>query len=171
MSQEKRDQIDSLLASLNVTCHFTHLGLHLNGGWLGDTWHVELKDSNGKTFSFADFRTGVGNRKITVNGQKYLNDLKMQRKSLTDAGTFKFHSDTWNSKPVKPSVSDFLYNINLDSQLSLDSFEDFCSNIGLDTDSRKALDNYLQCQNIVKEYSRFFSNETREQINTILQDY
>lgn len=71
-------------------------------------------------------------------------------------------------KPTKPALGDVLYALVLDASACEDSFEDWCSNYGYDTDSRKALDTYLDCQenahrlrkagiHIGDELSEFFS--------------
>lgn len=45
--------------------------------------------------------------------------------------------------PTQLDVEHALYS---DMQLGLEIFADFCSNLGYDTDSRKALASYLECQ-------------------------
>ena len=54
-----------------------------------------------------------------------------------------------NSQSVRiyvPKLRDILCSMASDAQCAQDSFEDFCSNLGYDTDSRKALETYLACQ-------------------------
>ena len=46
----------------------------------------------------------------------------------------------------KPKLDDVLYALIGDASASEESFDDWCSNFGYDTDSRKALETYLQCQ-------------------------
>lgn len=45
-----------------------------------------------------------------------------------------------------PRVRDVLYSLASDASCSRESFKDFCSNLGYDEDSRKALSMYLSCQ-------------------------
>ncbi len=45
-----------------------------------------------------------------------------------------------------PRFRDVVYSLAIDASCARDSFEDFCGNMGYDTDSRKALDTYLACQ-------------------------
>lgn len=60
-----------------------------------------------------------------------------------------------------PPLSEVLSCLYMDASSASESFAEWCSNMGADTDSRKALDSYLQCQNIrdwlfanVPNYSR-----------------
>lgn len=50
------------------------------------------------------------------------------------------------SRPCKPTLADILYYLQSDAAIASESFDDFCSNCGYDTDSRKALETYLACQ-------------------------
>ncbi len=45
-----------------------------------------------------------------------------------------------------PKLHELLYSLALDASCGNETFEDFCGNCGYDTDSRKALNVYLQCQ-------------------------
>ena len=50
------------------------------------------------------------------------------------------------SRPNVPDIVSVLYCLVSDAELGNDTFEDFCGNLGLDADSRKALETYLECQ-------------------------
>lgn len=52
-----------------------------------------------------------------------------------------------NGTPKKPVLDDVLYSLIMDSSASDMSFEDWCNDFGYETDSRKALQTYLDCQN------------------------
>ena len=52
-----------------------------------------------------------------------------------------------NGTPKKPVLDDVLYSLLMDSSACDMSFEDWCSDFGYETDSRKALQTYLDCQN------------------------
>lgn len=47
-----------------------------------------------------------------------------------------------------PSIDDLLECIESDASASERSFDDWCGDLGYDTDSRKALETYLSCQEI-----------------------
>jgi hypothetical protein len=49
-------------------------------------------------------------------------------------------------RPKKPSLDDVLHSLVLDASACDQSFDDWCSDYGYDTDSRKALETYLTCQ-------------------------
>ena len=53
-----------------------------------------------------------------------------------------------NGKPKKPSLDDVLYCLVNDALACEMSFEYWCSELGYETDSRKALQTYLDCQDI-----------------------
>ena len=48
--------------------------------------------------------------------------------------------------PKKPTLDDVLHSLVNDAEAENMSFQDWCDNFGYDTDSRKALDLYLLCQ-------------------------
>jgi len=48
--------------------------------------------------------------------------------------------------PLEPALDDVLHSLVLDSEAGKESFEDWCSDFGYDTDSRRAMDTYLKCQ-------------------------
>lgn len=76
-----------------------------------------------------------------------------------------------NDKPVRPCASDVLYSLVMDSSAENESFEYWCSNYGFDTDSRKALDTYLQCQSNGKKIRTILGNSLLSKISELLQDY
>lgn len=56
------------------------------------------------------------------------------------------HRDKKTDRPQKPELSGVLSSLALDAMACDESFNDWCSNFGFDTDSRKALETYLACQ-------------------------
>jgi hypothetical protein len=57
-------------------------------------------------------------------------------------------------KPFRPSLSSVLYSLVLDSSACDQSFDSWCSDFDYDTDSRKALETYLACQESVNKLRR-----------------
>jgi hypothetical protein len=51
-----------------------------------------------------------------------------------------------NDKPQRPELDGVLHSLIMDSAACEESFEDWCSNFDYSTDSRKALQIYLDCQ-------------------------
>lgn len=45
-----------------------------------------------------------------------------------------------------PTIDDVLYALTIDAQLGVNTFSDFCDDLGYDEGSRKALKMYLECQ-------------------------
>jgi hypothetical protein len=53
-----------------------------------------------------------------------------------------------------PIIDDVLYSLVTDASCALETFGDFCENLGYDEDSRKALDIYLECQKTANKMHR-----------------
>jgi hypothetical protein len=52
----------------------------------------------------------------------------------------------WLLRKWTPAPEDLLNSLKLDASLGLESFEEFCANIGADTDSRKAEASWHECR-------------------------
>lgn len=50
-------------------------------------------------------------------------------------------------RPKAPTAEDVVSSMALDASACNESFDDWCATFGYDTDSRKALETYLACQN------------------------
>jgi hypothetical protein len=74
-------------------------------------------------------------------------------------------------KPTTPHIASILYNLLMDASLGEDSFSDFCGNCGYDTDSRKALAAYLECQGTAEKLRRVFTGAALATLRDLLQDY
>lgn len=74
-----------------------------------------------------------------------------------------------SGRPKPPTLDDVLSSLLLDSTAAQDSFEEWCDNFGYDTDSRSALDTYLQCQESYHKLRKAKINI--EQESERLQDY
>lgn len=91
---------------------------------------------------------------------------------FTGMGLRKKPSKKWmEPKPVAPAAADVLYSVVLDAQACEVSFEDWADDFGYDTDSRSALETYLECQKNGNQYRRLIGQKEREQIAEILSDY
>jgi hypothetical protein len=77
-----------------------------------------------------------------------------------------------DSRPQAPSAADVLYCLLLDAEGATgESFPDWCETYGYDSDSRKALATYLECQAVSITLRRVFDHKTREALREALQDY
>lgn len=65
----------------------------------------------------------------------------------------EFHQGSAHRKA--PSAADVLYCLCADASALDEGFEDWCSNFGYDTDSRKALDTFLACQSVGRKVRTF----------------
>lgn len=118
----------------------------------GFEWIVTV---NGHDFNYF---TGFGH--ISTKKSKYrfepVDDMKINAKVLNvithkrylEVGKQAFRSiappkQYYINEPQELDVLDCLYS---DMQCGNEIFEDFCDNLGYDTDSRSALETYLACQ-------------------------
>lgn len=95
--------------------------------WECYAWEFNI---NGQVF---EYFTGLGH------------SIKQKSWSIpkTSKKIVKVDEYTW---AVVPKIKDVLYTLALDYSCAQDTFEDFCLNLGYDTDSRKALETYFKCQ-------------------------
>lgn len=99
----------------------------------------------------------------------WLCTFRMDGRKMTDVpywmGTA--HRDKNTRRPRPPRVEQVLDSLLSDASLIEDSFEDFCSNLGYNTDSRKDYSTYLAIQANTERlkallgsfYTRFFNAE------------
>jgi hypothetical protein len=71
-----------------------------------------------------------------------------------------------------PKFADVLHCLLLDGQaIEAGSFEDWASDFGYDTDSRRAEDIYRACLEMGRELRSMFTTPERDQLNQLFQDY
>lgn len=94
--------------------------------WPHDSWHVTL-GYKGKSYTLPEYNTGIGWRLPARNEPRgYYQGPETAIKKIT--------------------AKDVLESLFSDAGAAYDTFEGWCGDMGLDTDSRKALDTYLACQ-------------------------
>ena len=108
-----------------------------------DAWLVVI---NGQRF---DYYTGVGHRHIDrmtvlANNGDY-DYIKKNRHRLYMDVLVQV------SKPVTPKFDSILACLVQDAVGSAQTFDDWCSDYGYDTDSRNALQTYIDCQEVAKK--------------------
>ena len=64
------------------------------------------------------------------------------------------HRSKGTRKPIAPKAEDVLASLIMDSESGNATFSEFCGNMGMDTDSRKALETYLACQKTGEDLRR-----------------
>lgn len=134
----------------------TYVGKATDGDWAHYAWTVTLT-RDGKTRTLP-YKMGLGH--VQTPCGKPLNTASRYRSTPCD------HVRCQNvEKPTPPTLYDVLTSLKADTTDG-ETFEDWCSNVGYDTDSRKALATYLACQESENESRRFFGSDWR----TILDD-
>ena len=138
--------VQNYLDSIGIKVSAVYCGETIrDDNWRCDAWKITL--TTGKVSNTFEYYTGTGHRKITpIVGQVTV-------------------------YPVYPAVAGLLYSLQLDASACKQSFDDWCSEYGYDTDSRKALETYLLCQQNGMKYNQLFSLQQREAIAEMLQDY
>ena len=96
---------------------------------------------------------------ITISGRLLVQTFTMGHGLRSPCGLY----------PRKPSMCNILYSALSDADCAGSSFEDFCGNVGYETDSRKALDIYLECQEMGSKLKR--SGIPLDAVREILEGY
>lgn len=134
--------VQKYLDSIGVKASIMYCGETIRDNWRCDTWRITVVAV--KVSHSFEYCTDLGHRKI----------------------------DSFKRKcPVYPAVADLLYSLQSGTSACEQSFDDWCADYGYDTDSRKALDVYLLCQQNSAKYNQLFSREQREAIAELMQDY
>lgn len=76
-----------------------------------------------------------------------------------------------NMRPKKPKVSDVMYSILMDIDAANMSFNDWCSDFGMDNDSMKAFKTYQTCCEYAVFVRKSFTKEQISEMKTALEDY
>jgi hypothetical protein len=71
---------------------------------------------------------------------------------------------------IRPTLADVLHCLILDSSALNEDFENWCSELGYDTDSRKALATYELCRTQGKKVRALLGDKFKA-VQTLLQDY
>lgn len=152
-ASEAKEKIDSLLSRNMVLFLVTYAGeTERDESWKCDHWRVEFH------------RTPMAGDKA-MKPQTYRTDY------YTGLGLRSKHAKFIDAKPQAPRAADVLYSLLSDATAEQQSFSDWCSDLGKDTDSIKALNTYSQCCEASKNLYRIFSAAHIVEMREILQDY
>jgi len=155
MSDLIRSNVDSILSNAGIKFDAVCLGQNQDDNkWQCFEWKCKLSKLdpalyiNGhqkatKSESF-DFRMGIGYCKKDRFGRTI---------------------------PTAPHAADVLCSLILDSLACNVSFNEWCDMFGYDTDSRKALETYLLCQQNTEKMRNVINAETIKALEIALQDY
>lgn len=169
--------VAALLNANGISYSACYGGTYKADGWNADSWRVSFT-KGGKTFN-ADFKTGLGHRmaangstSLCANLQQYRDDVKavtgLERVLAETNATDK---NCRNLYAVAPTQASVLYCLLADASMAEYGFSDFCANCGYDTDSRKALEIFLEIDKQVQELRQVFSGDIIAQLSVLLEDY
>ena len=155
--------VQKYLDSIGIKVSMVYCGETIrDNDWQCDAWKITL--TAGKAGYTFEYYTGLGHR---ADNDAARNALKNVSKH-----NLAWREGVLNSKvPVYPAVAGLLYSLQIDTSACDQSFDAWCSEYGYDTDSRKALEIYLLCQQNGMKYNQLFSRAQREAITEMLQDY
>jgi hypothetical protein len=102
--------------------------------FLQDNWTITVS-YEGKSYS-SKYSAGIGNRKLIRSAKKEGNRYKTEKEAC---------QAQW-LKLIPPTIDDVMSCLLSDGRCAEGTFEDFCGELGYDSDSRKALAVYLACQ-------------------------
>lgn len=158
--------VQNYLDSIGIKVSTVYCGETVrDANWQCDAWRITV--AAGKVSHTFEYYTGLGHRVDNVTA-------KLARVALKNVSK---NSIAWrdgvlnNQITVYPAVAGLLYSLQFDAGACEQSFDYWCSEYGYDTDSRKALETYLLCQQNAGKYNQLFSREQREIIAEMLQDY
>lgn len=121
------------------------LGIQTVDDWKHFAWEVTI---NGISF---EYKTGMG----------HVKNKRASNRTIPDSELI----------PAEPELDMVLENLFMDSQASEISFDDWCNNFDYDTDSRKALEMYLGCQENDKKLKQALKDEYYEEKRRIENKY
>lgn len=147
MSDTIRASVDAILIENGVSFRAACMGETTRDNWQCDEWRITF--SLGKESEIFQYFTGLGHRVETPEYQRAMYGLeKASPRCIARVAAEKL------KKPKAPYAADVIHTLALDAQFANGTFEDFCGDLGYDTDSRKALENYLQCQRDGERFRR-----------------
>ncbi len=158
------------LGKLNVTLTVNYVELSDSDNWLHDKWLATICYQDRKYST--TYKTGMGHRvpardAIRV-GNKYYRSGPNATANLHVEEACR-QGLLIPNKNIK--VSDVVGCLLIDAASSDCVFEDWCSDLGYDTDSRKALDIYMSCQKIRSELIKLFGRETFSRLLELSSDF
>ena len=148
----------------NCTCKY--IRETQQGTWKCDQWEFTI---NGEKF---DFFTGLGHRGLTEKAKREIEEEYPPPRFLgTQAyGDYLAALDAARV-PKPPHVASLLFSLIRDSQAATQSFKDWCEECGYNTDSRMALEMYLECQEIESKLRAAVGCDNLARLKTLFEDY
>lgn len=165
-------KVEALLQQRGIRRNTQYHGLESDGNWEGDSFTITLG-----TQSFT-YKTGIGHRYYTqlAIGAKPPRFTKKADKSVRDMQAilgrsgFAVQGQYATFAPI-PASAGVIWSLLLDSSAANNSFDEWCDDYGYDTDSRKALETYLACQQNGTKLRKVFTSSQLETLQAMLEDY
>ena len=140
----KAEEINSKLAEMGYRMKCELVRDHDETDRMAD-WSVTLTGPNGKSME-TEFHTGCGLRTwVRIPWQEDLRKFFKEGERCTFSGS-KAIAVRKYTKATPPQLADVLFSLLMDLLACDQSFNNWCWDCGYDTDSRKALETYLTCQ-------------------------
>lgn len=139
--------------------------------WEHYLWQVTI-GYNGRTFS-TEYRMGTGLVDLKPISSSLSTDYAEQQ--AKKAGGVLRYNALGRGKdaiavPRAPTLTEVLSSLALDARLGDQLFEDFCDDLGYDSDSRKAFASYEACQRMHYELRNLFGAKHQEFMETDWED-
>lgn len=154
MTTEIKNAVETILSREQVTFSVSLVGPQVRDKWECDAWRFTLA-SKAHTYA-GDYYTGTGKRELSKIGK--VRNASAGRAVVPPA-------------PVPPVAADVLYSLLLNADAADMSFNAWCSDLGYDNDSIKALSTYQACCKEGEELRKVFKREVLDELREALQDY
>lgn len=135
-------------------------------GWKHAAWKVAFSGQGRQTFS-TPYRMGTAHRELKPGCH-----VPPGRVDWKNPRTL-FDEDFRNrcTRPIAPSPATVLHSLISDASAADSTFDDWAADMGLDSDSRKALAMYLACQETAVSLRRLFGADVLEKLSAAVRDF
>jgi hypothetical protein len=171
LNQQDLD-VAAYLKAQGISYNAEFVGTKKDQDWERDQFVVTF--SNGKISESFEYGTGIGHRlgligtNYTLSG-KQIESVKTLKETIgTDNTVIKLSNGDYVVKPTQASV---LYCLLSDADLGSESFDDFCDNLGYNSDSIADFKTYQACMVTAKQIRKLFTGEQRQALRDMLDDY
>lgn len=161
-AREIETRIGELLAEKQVVYTTTYVGPTKRDDWECDAWKVSF-GRGGLAVEHFDFYTGLGHRTPAPETREDRGPMSARYARQVADDRLK------RGKPVIPKAASVLHSLVLDADAIGQSFNDWAGDLGYDTDSRKALETFLACQENGVKLRRILGDLTS--FREALEDY
>jgi hypothetical protein len=148
-------ELSNKLAGINLDMTARHIELVIPSNpsdWAHDRWEITIS-YEGRSLS-TEYKTGLGHRALARGTNKTFKGLVAMYYGKRVDGTATANMNVEQAAmaglivPVKPDLVDVMHSLLMDAGGASETFENWCANFGYDSDSRRALNTYLECQKI-----------------------